>query len=107
VLCTALWLRQDCGAMGLCLLLRPGLLVDVRQDVDLVEAQAEFAQQGHDPAAERGTVPSTQQPAAEPGHPRTFCTGTYAFLSSSILLICPPTNTRTLHFPQRFLRPRR
>lgn len=32
---------------------------------------------------------------------------TYAFLSSSILLICPPTNTRILHFPHRFLRPRR
>lgn len=33
--------------------------------------------------------------------------GTYAFLSSSILLICPPTNTRILHFSHRFLRPRR
>lgn len=28
---------------------------------------------------------------------------TYAFLSSSILLICPPTNTRILHLPHRFL----
>lgn len=92
---------------GVCLLLRPGLLVDVRQDVDLVEAQAEFAQQGHDPVTERGTVPRAQRPAAEPGHPCTFCTATYAFLSSSILLICPPTNTRILHFPHRFLRPRR
>lgn len=34
-------------------------------------------------------------------------TSTYAFLSSSILLICPPTNTRILHFRHRFLRPRR
>lgn len=37
--------KESQVARGMHLLLRLGLLVDIREDVDLVEAQAEFAQQ--------------------------------------------------------------
>lgn len=63
--------KESQVARGMHLLLRLGLLVDIREDVDLVEAQAEFAQQRHDPAVEKGTNSKNwgRAPAAELEHP--------------------------------------
>lgn len=75
------------------LLLWPGFLVDVREDVDLVEAEAELAQQRDDPTRGKWTHffqkshsrPGRELPWQKPPPPSSVCT--WFFSHSKIPLI--------------------